>query len=150
MIFFLLSTLPSFLLPTSDIHFKCFDALLCSGYVCVNKEWVFGVSLGATSLILQEVLWLSESRRQFDILRVVFIELNPQSLGREDVSLTLMALPDVCPAPGLCCLLDFLALISNQMHLCAFPLPQAPGSKGLHLTTSGPHGQKLAHIFWDS
>lgn len=124
--------------------------LLCSGYVCVNKEWAFGVGPVATSLILQEVLWLSESRRQFDVLRVVSIELKPQCPDREDVSLTLTALPDVCPAPGLCCLLGFLALISNQMHFCALALPQAPGSKGLLLTTSGSHGQKLAHIFWDS
>lgn len=66
----------------------------------IKKEWVFGVSPVATSLILQEVLWLSESRRQFDVLRVVFIELNLQHPGREDVSFTLPALPDVCPAPG--------------------------------------------------
>lgn len=66
----------------------------------IKKEWVFGVSPVATSLILQEALWSSESRRQFDVLRVVFIELNPQCPGREDVSFTLPALPDVCLTPG--------------------------------------------------
>lgn len=34
------------------------------------------------------------------------------------------------PAPGLFCLLGIFMLISNQMGLCAPPLPQAPVSKG--------------------
>lgn len=149
------STLSSFLLPTSDTYIL--SVSMCY-FVCVIvvliKSGCLESSLLITSLILQEVLWLSERRNQFDVLSFVFVELSPLCPSREDVSLTLLAFPDVCPAAGLCYLLGFLALISNQMHFWALRLPQAPASKGLLLASSGSHGQthrslwvwKLAHV----
>lgn len=151
---FLPPTLSSFFLPTSDIHLESFDVLLCSGYLCVNKERTFGVKSYCNFSDSAEVLWLSQSRSQFDVLSLVSIELNPHApAGRMSPSPSWL-----CSAPGWCHILGFPALISNQMHFCALPLPQAPVSGGLLLATSGSHRQthrslwvwKLAHTFWDS
>lgn len=101
-----------------------------------------------SSDVIGSSLWLqlSESGRQFDVLRFIFIKLSPHYPSGENASPTLIALPDVCPVPGLSYLLGFLMLVSYQMVLCALLLPQAPGSKGLLLTTSGSRG--LTHGRW--